>query len=134
RLRGTKGQGQLVDLTPQQGQQLPAMSAAICIANSGVSAMAAERAVIVYETNWAEQQKILGPVYGKRLPTTVQSRPLRMVRSLPDQLAPRDTSAPKSPLNALQTVLRQAGTDKVMRRILVAAVGLIPTGSVVEFE
>ncbi len=134
RMSGSERKGQLVQLTPEQLKELPAMSSAICIANSGVSALSAERAVVVYETNWGEQQERLGPVYNKRLPTTVQSRLLRMVRALLDELAPRDTRAPKSPVDALHAVLQRPGIDKVMRRILVAAIGLIPTGSVVEFQ
>lgn len=134
RLAGEQKAGQLVALTPDQERDLPAASSAICIANSGVSALSAERAVVIYETNWAEQQDKLGPVYNKRLPTTVQSRLLRMVRALLDELAPRDTSAPRSPIDALHNVLQRPGIDKVMRRILVAAIGLIPTGSVVEFQ
>lgn len=134
KLSGDRAPGQLVRLTPEQEKTLPALSSAICIANSGVSALSAERAVVVYETNWAEQQDKLGPVYNKRLPTTVHSRLLRMCRALLDELAPRDTKAPKSPVDALHAVLKQPGVDKVMRRILVAAVGLIPTGTVVEFQ
>jgi hypothetical protein len=134
RILGDSGRGKLIPLTPQQRDEVPATASAICIANSGVSALSAERCVIIYETNWTENQDRLGPVYNKRLPTTVQSRLLRMVRSLLDHLAPRDTTKPKSPVDALQGVLKTPGLDKVMRRILVAAIGLIPTGSVVEFE
>lgn len=134
RILGDSGRGKLIPLTPQQRDEVPATASAICIANSGVSALSAERTVIIYETNWTENQDRLGAVYNKRLPTTVQSRLLRMVRSLLDHIAPRDTTAPKSPVDALQAVLKTPGLDKVMRRILVAAIGLIPTGSVVEFS
>lgn len=134
RILGDSGRAKLIPLTPQQREEVAATASAICIANSGVSALSAERTVIIYETNWGENQDRLGPVYNKRLPTTVQSRLLRMVRALLDQIAPRDTTQPKSPVDALQAVLNQKGLDKVMRRILVAAIGLIPTGSVVEFS
>jgi hypothetical protein len=134
RILGDSGRGKLIPLTPNQRDEVPATASAICIANSGVSALSAERCVIIYETNWTENADRLGPVYNKRLPTTVQSRLLRMVRALLDHIAPRDTTQPKSPVDALQAVLKMPGLDKVMRRILVAAIGLIPTGSVVEFE
>ena len=40
----------------------------------------------------------------------------------------------KSPLDALQAVAATPGIDPVLLRLLLNAVGIIPTGSVIEFE
>ena len=135
RILGDSGRGKLIPLTPQQRDEVPATASAICIANSGVSALSAERCVIIYETNWTENQDRLGPRL-QQAPADDGAVPSPAHGSRPARIRSRraTTTQPKSPVDALQAVLKMPGLDKVMRRILVAAIGLIPTGSVVEFE
>lgn len=134
RVLGPEGRDRLVPLTPEQDEKVPSTTSSICIANGGVNASTAMRTVVTFETTWLERQELLGPPYRKRLTTLVQSRILQLVRALLDQLAPRDTSRPKSPLDSLHAVLDETWVDPVMRRILVAAIGLVPTGTIIEFE
>jgi hypothetical protein len=134
RVLGPDAVGRLVPLTPAQNQRVPAASAAVCIANGGVNGSSAERVVMVFETAWLERASELGPPYAKRLPVMVQSRILGVVRLLLDEIAPRDAKLGRSPFDALHNVLKHPDVDKVMRRILVAALGLVPTGTVIEFS
>jgi hypothetical protein len=64
----------------------------------------------------------------------VQSKILQVVRALLDRVAPRDTSRPLSPADAMAAITRIPSIDSVAYKLLVAAIGLMPTGTVVEFE
>jgi hypothetical protein len=134
RVLGKEGRDRLVPLTPEQNAKVPSTTSAICIANGGVNASTAIRTVVTFETSWLERMELLGPPYNKRLSTLAQSRILQLVRRLLDHLAPRDTSRAKSPLDSLHSVIAEPWVDPVLRRILVAAIGLVPTGTIIEFE
>ena len=79
-------------------------------------------------------EHILGPVYERKMAPMVQSKILYVVRQVLDRIAPRDGSRAKSPLDALAEVATLPNVDEVSYKLLVQAVGVLPTGTVVEFE
>lgn len=131
---GTAGRDRLISLPEEADKAVPSLTSAICIVTGGVTLQSALRAVTAYETTHVEREHLLGPIYKRSLSTTVSSKILRVARALLDYLAPRDTSRPLSPLDALAAVSQLPNIDRVAYRLLVAAVGLMPTGTVVEFE
>ena len=135
RLAGLQGRDRLVALPESVEASVPPTTAAICLATGGVNVPNALRTVVTTEATWMERESLLGPVYARRMSPLVESQILRLVRTVLDQLAPRDaTVQSKSPLDALQAVAATPGIDPVLLRLLLNAVGIIPTGSVIEFE
>jgi hypothetical protein len=49
-------------------------------------------------------------------------------------MAPRDTARPMSALDALAAVARLPSVDATLFKLVVQALGVLPTGTVVEFE
>jgi len=134
RLAGTAGRDRLVPLDYDAELSVPSVASAISITTGGVNPQSALRTVVVFETTWLEREPLLGPVYAGKLPPLLQAGILRVARAVHDRLAPRDTSRPVSMLDALRDVARQPGIDRTLLKLLVRAVGLTPTGSVVELE
>jgi hypothetical protein len=64
----------------------------------------------------------------------IQSKILFVVRQLLERLAPRDTARPMSPLDAMASLAGQQNVDDTVYKLLIQAVGVMPTGTVVEFE
>src|SRR5262249_12189323 len=56
------------------------------------------------------------------------------VRQLLERLAPRDITRAMSPLDALASLAGQPNVDELVFKLLIQAVGVMPTGTVVEFE
>lgn len=131
---GIEGRDRLVALPRAQEMRVPETTGAMCISSGGVNESSAARAVVAFEATWLERESLLGPVYGDKLAPTLQARVVRTARALLDRLAPRDTAQPMSPMDALHTVLAEPFVDPLMRRLLIQAIGLVPTGTVVEFE
>ncbi|MBN1654044.1 MAG: hypothetical protein JXA30_09730 [Deltaproteobacteria bacterium] len=134
RSAGKSGRDALVQLPEEVEKAIPSLSSAICIASCGVNLPSALRAVIAYEATAIERAQLLGPLYDRTMSPLVQSKVIHTVRALLDRLAPRDTSRPLSPLDALAAVSQIPAVDNTIYKILVSAVGLLPTGTVVEFE
>jgi hypothetical protein len=131
---GTAGRDRLVSLSEEAEKAVPALTAGICIATGGVNLQSALRAVSVYETTYTEREPILGPLYKRTMTALLPSKILRVTRALLDHLAPRDTSRSLSIFDALAALSQLPNIDKVVYKLLVAAVGLMPTGTVIEFE
>ena len=133
RLSGS-GPERLKALSEEAEASIPHVTSAISISTGGVNVQSALRTVTMFEVTYGEHEKKLGPVYGRLMSPTVQSRILRVVRSLLELVAPRDTSRPLSPLDALARVSKMPNIDPIAYKLLVAAIGVMPTGTVVEFE
>lgn len=134
RIAGTQGRDRLVPLGDADDMAVPALTAAVSVATGGVSAAAAQRAVVGFETTWIEREELLGPVHGRERTTLIASRLLRLVRSVLDRLAPRDTTPPAAPMDAVAAAAELGDVDPVLVRLLLRALGIIPVGTVVEFE
>jgi hypothetical protein len=81
-----------------------------------------------------ERQQLLGPVYKRQMSPMVQSKILFLVRQLLERVAPRDTARALSPLDALAALAGQQNVDELIYKLLIQSVGVMPTGTVVEFE
>jgi hypothetical protein len=81
-----------------------------------------------------ERQPLLGPIYKRAMSPMIQSKILYLVRQLLDRLAPRDLARAMSPLDALAALAGQPNVDELVYKLLIQAVGIMPTGTVVEFE
>jgi hypothetical protein len=135
RLAGSGGRDELLPLSLDTDARVPASTATVCVATGGVNVSNAFRTIVTSEATWLEREAALGPAYGRRLTPLVEAQIVRLSRALVDEMAPRDAAAsPKSPLDALARVVELPGMDPALVRLLAAAVGLAPTGSVVEFE
>lgn len=135
RLQAETGLDTMTQLPPQVEAAIPATAAGLCIASGGVNVPSAHRAVIVRETTWLERAAVMGgPPYDNGLSPMLQPRIIVMVRQLLEAIAPRDGSRAVSPVDAVEGVISRKGADPGLSRLLVRALGVIPTGSVVEFE
>jgi hypothetical protein len=135
RIMGAEGRDTLIALDEDTDMRVPAATATVCIATGGVNVTNALRTVVTSEATILEREKLLGPLYGRQMTPLVEAQVLRLARALLDHLAPRDAAvSPKSPLDALEAVAATPGVDQLLLRLFVTAVGLVPTGSVVEFE
>jgi hypothetical protein len=134
RLAGSAGRDRLVPLGDEDEAAVPAMTSAVNLATGGVNPPAALRTVLGHEATWLEREELLGPLHGRELPPLLASRLLRLVRAVLDRLAPRDTSLPLAPMDAIAAAAALPDGDPVLLRLLVRALGIIPVGTVVEFE
>jgi hypothetical protein len=134
RIAGPEGRDRLVPLSEPDDAAVPAVGSAISITTGGVNPQSALRTVLVFETTWLERERLLGPLYAGALSPLLQAKALRLVRAVHDRIAPRDTSKPMGVLDALRDVARLRDVEPTLLKLLVRAVGLTPTGSVVELD
>lgn len=123
-----------VALSPESERIVPAMTGALAIASGGVNVQNALRCVVAFEACVLERQSLLGPLYKRHMSPLIQSKLLHMVRALLESMAPRDITRPLSALDALAAVSAQPTSDPMLFKLLVQALGVMPTGTVVEFE
>jgi len=133
RIAGSSGE-RFVRLGDDVERVIPALTGSLCISTGGVNMQNAVRTVTAYETTMMERQQLVGPLYKRSMSPLVQSRVLFVVRQLLDRVAPRDNSRPMSPLDALADIAGKPNVDEIAYKLLIQAVGLMPTGTVVEFE
>jgi hypothetical protein len=133
RVAGPAGRDRFVALADADEMQVPMATSTVCLATGGLNPSNALRTVVATETTWAEREQLLRPLYvGKAaLP---QSEIIRAVRRLLDLLAPRDSSRSLAPAAALEQLAADPNIDRVVLRLLIRTVGVIPAGSIIEFE
>jgi hypothetical protein len=134
RIAGAASTERFVQLADEVERAVPAVTSALCISTGGVNVQNALRTVTAFEATFLERQAILGPLYKRQMAAMIQSKVLQTVRALFEFLAPRDTSRALSPLDALAAVARLPNVDETVFKLLVQTVGVLPTGTVVEFE
>jgi hypothetical protein len=134
RLAGAAGAERLVQLSDDVERQVPSVTSALCIATGGVNLQNALRTVTTFEATQLERQELLGPLYNRQMAPLIQSKILHVVRALLSYLAPRDTTRAMTALDALTQVSRLPSVDETVFKLLVQALGVLPTGTVVEFE
>jgi hypothetical protein len=133
RIAGSSGE-RFVRLGDEVEKVVPALTSSLCISTGGVNIGNALRTVTAYEATHMERQHLLGPLYKRALSPLVQSRILYVARQLLERLAPRDNSRPMSPLDALADLAGKQNVDDTAYKLLIQAIGVMPTGTVVEFE
>lgn len=133
RIAGSSGE-RFVRLGDEVEKVIPALTSSLCISTGGVNVGNALRTVTAWEATHMERQHLLGPLYKRALSPLVQSRILYVARQLLERLAPRDNSRPMSPLDALADLAGKPNIDDTAYKLLIQAIGVMPTGTVVEFE
>jgi hypothetical protein len=133
RIAGNAGE-KLVQLADDVEKVVPALTSSLCISTGGVNVQNALRTVSAYEANHMERQQLLGPLYKRSMSPMIQSKILFCVRQLLDKVAPRDITRALSPLDALAALAGQPNIDEMVYKLLIQTVGVMPTGTVVEFE
>src|SRR5262249_28460529 len=99
-----------------------------------VNEPSAVRAVVAYEAQWVRRQPVLGPLYGGLRTPTLQARIVHVARAFNDLLTP---SAEQTAMSADEAIAAlEAGVteaaERTVLRLLVAALGIFPTGTLVE--
>ncbi len=94
------------------------------------------RTVIAFETLWLRRAASLGPVYRGARPPTLHARVVALARHYNDLLTPEPGPPPPLPEAAVATLARELAdpTDRTILRMLVAALGLFPVGTVVQLS
>jgi len=133
RLVGHVESGSGLALPPAMDASVPATTGALSLITGGINVQNALRTVILTEATWLEREASLGSLFHGKAPLP-QAQILAMVRRLLDMVAPRDGRTALSPAAALQELAAQPEVDRLLLRLLVRAVGLLPAGSVIEFE
>jgi HD-GYP domain-containing protein (c-di-GMP phosphodiesterase class II) len=133
RIAGNSGE-KMVQLSEDVEKVVPALTSSLCISTGGVNIHNALRTVTAYEANYIERAPLLGPIYKRTMSPMTQSKILHVVRQLLERLAPRDMKRPMSPLDAMAELAGQPNIDELVYKLLIQAVGVMPTGTVVEFE
>lgn len=134
RIAGRESLDRFVPLDEAADAAVPALTASLFISTGGVNMQSAVRTVTAYEATTMEREALVGALYRRQMSPTVQSKVLHAVRLLMGYLAPRDTARPLSPLDALTKLAQDKSVDEVTYKLVVQAMGLMPTGTVVEFE
>ncbi|WP_437815389.1 DnaJ domain-containing protein [Sorangium sp. So ce1078] len=139
RLTGAAGGGAgglVPQLSEQQDADVPAGTAVVLTALGLVNEPSVMRTVVAYEAHWVRRQAALGPVYrGLRQPT-LQARILATARAFNDLLTPAPGEAPLSADEAIAKLEQEATdpADRTVLRLLVGALGIFPTGTLVELS
>lgn len=123
----------LVPLSDADDARVPSSAALACVSTGGVNPSNAARTATVVEVAWLERRGVLGEPWSGTLPPIVPAQILGMVRDMLARVAPRDTTTPMSPADALEAVAASK-VDRILLRLLVRAVGLVPAGTVVELD
>jgi HD-GYP domain-containing protein (c-di-GMP phosphodiesterase class II) len=133
RIAGSSGD-KMIALSEDVEKVVPALTSSLCISTGGVNIQNALRTVTAYEATHMERQALIGPIYKRTMSPMIQSKILYLVRQVLERLAPRDTRRPMSPLDALADLAGQPNIDELVYKLLIQALGVMPTGTVVEFE
>ncbi|WP_437735143.1 DnaJ domain-containing protein [Sorangium sp. So ce1335] len=139
RLTGVAGGGAgglVPQLSEQQDADVPAGTAVVLTALGLVNEPSVTRTVVAYEAHWVRRQPALGPVYrGLRQPT-LQARILATARAFNDLLTAAPGEAPLSADEAIAKLEQEAAdpADRTVLRLLVGALGIFPTGTLVELS
>lgn len=139
RIAGVVGKGApgiMPQLSEQQELDAPASTAVVLTALGRVNEPSVMRTVIGYEAHWVRRKDRLGPLYrGLRQPS-MQSRIISVARTFNDLLTPTPGTSPLPADEAIARLEREATepADRTAIRLLVGALGLFPTGTIVELS
>lgn len=123
-----KGDGRALDA------DAPSLTAALCLVAGGAQAGARACTVTAFEAAWLERRAELGALRGAATGPLVASRLVHAARAWLERIAPRGTQPARSPVEALLSVAHAPDVDRTLLKVLVAAVGALPAGSVVELQ
>ncbi len=128
RVKGRVGDRFLTEA--EEGASVSA-TAFTCIATGAITPISMKRTALVVEAVWAERAALLGPAWNAQLPPSLVASILVTAHMFLEIVAPRDGKEARSPADAVQALLENANVDRIVGRLLVRAIGLIPPGTVV---
>ena len=132
RLLGAESRQAGAVLSPALEPGIPSAAALVCIATGGINVGNAERTVTVHETALVERDRESS---GRTsLAPLLKSQIVVHVRRLLELVAPRSTAHAVPALSALDEMASDPANDRTLVRMLVRALGVLPTGTVVELE
>lgn len=123
-------------LSEDQEDRLAAGSAAVLTALGRVNEPSITRTVLAFEALWLRRQTWLGPVYwGARAPT-LHANMIAIARRYNDLLTPEPGLQPPTPDYAVAQLAEELKDpqDRLVLRMLVSALGLLPLGTVVQLS
>lgn len=126
----------MTTLSEDQEDRLAAGTAAVLTALGRVNEPSITRTVVAYEAQWMRRQQWLGALYRGKRPPTVHARIMRIARRYNDLLTPEPGLPPPTTdygVAQLDEELPEP-SDKTVLRMLVAALGLMPVGTVVQLN
>lgn len=123
-------------LSEDQEDRLAAGAAAVLTALGRVNEPSIVRTVLAFEAQWLRRKTWLGPVYwGARAPA-IHSSIIAIARRYNDLLTPEPGLEPPTTDHAVATLAAELADaqDRTVLRMLVSALGLLPTGTVVQLS
>jgi hypothetical protein len=123
-------------LSEDQEDRLAAGSAAVLTALGRLNEPSITRTVLTFESLWLRRQTWLGPVYwGARAPT-LHAKMIAIARRYNDLLTPEPGLLPPTPDYAVAQLAEELKEpqDRLVLRMLVSALGLLPLGTVVQLN
>ena len=123
-------------LSDREEEDVPARTAAVLTALGRVNEPTITRTVIAFESLWHRRAAELGPLYGGVRGATLQARIVAIARRYNDLLTPEPGLSPPSMDHAVATLACELkdSTDRTVLRMLVAATGALPVGTVVQLS
>lgn len=109
-------------------------SSAVMILSGGWEPQAWLRTVATFEVAWLERQGEFGAIYAGQANGLLTSQLLVVARAYLAQAAPAGGGAGLSPPAALGALIQAPGLHNGVVRLLARALGILPTGTVVELE
>jgi tetratricopeptide (TPR) repeat protein/HD-GYP domain-containing protein (c-di-GMP phosphodiesterase class II) len=123
-------------LSEEQEDRLAGGTAAVLTALGRVNEPSITRTVLAFEALWIRRQQWIGPVYRGARPATLHAKIIAIARRYNDLMTPEPGLAPPTADFVIATLgeeLREP-SDKTVLRMLVAALGLVPVGTVVQLS
>ncbi len=123
-------------LSEDQEDRLAAGSAAVLTALGRVNEPSITRTVLAFESLWLRRQTWLGPVYWGARPPTLHAKMIAIARRYNDLLTPEPGLQPPTPDYAVAQLAEELSDpqDRLVLRMLVSALGLLPLGTVVQLD
>ena len=126
----------VMSLSEEQEDRLAGGTAAVLTALGRVNEPSITRTVVAFEALWLRRQQWIGPVYrGARAPT-LHAKIVTVARRYNDLMTPEPGLPPRTADFAVATLSEELKepADKTVLRMLVAALGLLPVGTVVQLS
>ncbi len=137
--RGTGGPaitGIVARLTEQAEDRMAPGAAAVLTALGRMNEPTVRRTVVAFEALWLRRERYIGPLYrGVRKPT-LHARIVFVARRYNDLVTPEPGLPEMAPAAGVATLASELvdAADRTAVRMLVAALGLVPVGTVVALE
>ena len=130
------GIGVIPPLSEAQEADVPAGTAVVLTTLGLVNEPSVMRTVMAYEAHWVKRQAALGPIYRGLRQATLQARIIATARAFNDLLTPGAGQISMAADEAIAELEQGASdpADRTVLRLLVGALGIFPTGTLVELS